>query len=72
MRVFDDRGRECKVYCPARVDQRCSGAAVCQGNETLVAVPDPDSPDGLKVIGVVRGRQSLVDLLVSLQPEESP
>lgn len=43
---------------------------MCQGSDVLVAVPDPDSPDGLRIIGAVRGRQSLVELLVSLQPDE--
>ncbi len=61
---------ECRLYCPARKGLRCPGASVCQGSDVLVAVPDPDSPDGLRVIGAVRGRQSLVDLLVSLQPGE--
>lgn len=61
---------ECRLYCPARKGLRCPGAAVCQGSDVLVAVPDPDSPDGLRVIGAVRGRQSLAELLVSLQPKD--
>lgn len=60
----------CRLYCPARKGLRCPGAAVCQGSDVLVAVPDPDSPDGLRIIGAVRGRQTLVELLVSLQPDE--
>lgn len=67
--TLTDRGNECRLYCKDKIGERCHGMLGCQGSEVLVAIPDADSLDGLKILGRVRGRQGLIDLMRSLRPD---
>lgn len=67
--TINDRGNECLLYCKDKIGERCHGMLSCQGSEVLVAVPDADSLDGLKILGRVRGRQGLIDLMRTISQD---